>query len=83
MADIEDKERYADPIDAGCAQAETWLADKIAEHRYQMTKEATQYDAGRCRNCNEKMDDGRAYCDEECRDDHANRMKAEKRRGRI
>ena len=35
---IEDKERYADPIDAGSANADTWLADQIAEHRYQLER---------------------------------------------
>ena len=82
MAEIEDNERYADPIDAGSALAETWLADRIAEHRYQLERTAKQYEAGRCRNCNDVLDDGRAYCDRECLDDHSNRMKAEKRRGK-
>ena len=38
MVEIEDKERYADPIDAGSANADTWLADQIAEHRYQLER---------------------------------------------
>lgn len=28
---IEDKERFADPIDAGCSAAETWLSDRVQE----------------------------------------------------
>lgn len=81
MAEIEDKERFTDPIDAGCAAAETWIADKIAEHRHQLSIATIQYEQGRCRNCNDKLDDGRAYCDKDCADDHANRIRADKRRG--
>lgn len=83
MADIEDKERYADPIDAGSALAETWMADRIAEHRYQMTKEAKQYDTGRCRNCAERLDDGRAFCDADCATDFDIRTKSDKRNAKY
>ena len=83
MAEIEDNERYADPIDAGSALAETWLADRIAEHRYALEHAAKQFDNGRCRNCNDVTDDGRAYCDEYCRDDHAIRINSEKRNAKY
>ena len=78
----DDHERYADPIDAGSARAETWLADKIAEHRYQLANTAQQYEQGRCSNCLDGLDDSRAYCDKDCADDHATRIRSEKRRGK-
>ena len=81
MIEVDDKERFADPVDAGCATAETWLADKIEEHRYQLAQAATLFEIGRCRNCNDKLDDGRAYCDKDCRDDHSARISANKRGG--
>jgi len=80
---IEDKERYADPIDAGSANADTWLADQIAEHRYQLERNAQAFEAGRCRNCNDNIDDGRAYCDESCRNDHQARIASDKRNGKY
>lgn len=33
---MDEAERYSDPIDAGCARAEEWLADKLAEAQYQL-----------------------------------------------
>lgn len=77
-------ERYADPIYAGCARAEEWIADQIAEQRYQLSivKDNWPYGIGRCKNCGEHMDDARPYCDEPCRSDHWDRIKAEKRRGK-
>lgn len=79
---IEDQERYADPVDAGCAAAETWIAEKIAQQRRDSEAQAQSFDAGRCRNCSEKLDDGRNYCDEDCRNDHQMRITSDKRNGR-
>lgn len=80
---IEDKERYADLIDAGSANADTWLADQIAEHRHQLEHAAQSFDAGRCRNCNDKLDDGRAYCDTDWMSDHQLRIASDKRNGKY
>lgn len=80
---IEEKERCSDPIDAGSAAAETWLQDQINEHRYQLERVATAYVAGRCRNCETKMDYGRNYCDDDCRNDHQDRLAAAKRDGKY
>lgn len=79
---MDEAERYADPIDAGSARAEQWLADKLAEAQYQLGHAVSAFEIGRCRNCNDKTDDSRAYCTTECRDDHQARMRMEKRRGR-
>lgn len=79
---MDESERYSDPIDAGCARAEEWLADKLAEAQYQLGHAVSAFELGRCRNCSEKTDDGRAYCSEECRDDHQVRISADKRNGR-
>ena len=38
---------------------------------------------GRCKNCGDKLDDTRPYCDEPCRDDHWERIKSESRNGKY
>ena len=80
---IEERERFADPVDAGCAAAETWIADKIAEQRRQMAVTNQSFEDGRCRNCLDKTDDGRNYCDDECRNDHQSRVASDKRNGKY
>ena len=79
---MDEQQRYSDPIDAGCARAEEWLADKIAEAQYQLGHAVSAYPAGECRNCQTKLDDGRAYCDKDCTDDFALRQMMNKRNGR-
>lgn len=71
----------ADFADIGSDYTERWLEGAIEERKHQASI-AQQFKAGRCRNCNEKLGDGIAYCDTECRDDHSDRMRAEMRRGR-
>ena len=80
---MDEAERYADPLDAGSARAEQWLADQLAEAQYQLSNSIGDYLPGECRNCSTKTDDGRAFCNEECRDDFSYRQKINKRLGRI
>lgn len=79
---FEEKERYADPVDAGCAAAEKWIAEKIEQQRRAFEAQDKSFDIGRCRNCSEKLDDSRNYCDEYCRNDHQMRIASDKRNGR-
>lgn len=87
MVEIEDNERYADPIDAGSALAETWLADRIAEHRYALEH------AAKCRDIEAEICNGCSYatktawgkkCDSwvECRADVERKEKSDSRNGR-
>lgn len=71
----------ADFADIGSDYTERWLEGAIEERKHQASIAPT-YETGRCRNCNDKIDDGRAYCDQDCRDDHSERMRAEMRRGK-
>jgi len=70
-----------DIIDDANERADKWLNAQIEEHRYQMANAPADPNAGRCRYCNDKLDDGRNYCNEDCRDDHWKQICAEKRRG--
>lgn len=72
-----------DIIDDANERAEKWLNAQIEEHQYQLEHAVSAFESGRYRNCDDKLDDGRNYCDETCRDDHWERIKAEKRRGRA
>lgn len=72
-----------DIIDDANERAAKWLDAQITEHQYQLEHAVSAFESGRCRNCDDKLDDGRNYCDETCRDDHWERIKAEKRRGRA
>jgi hypothetical protein len=69
-----------DIIDDANERADKWLTAQIEEHQYMMGHAVSAFEAGRCRNCDEKLDDGRNYCDENCRDDHWKRICADKRR---
>lgn len=71
----------ADFADIGSDYTERWLEGAIEERRHQASI-AQQFEIGRCRNCDDKLDDGRSYCNNECRDDHSARMQAEKRMGK-
>lgn len=70
----------ADFADIGNDYAERWLAGVLDEHRHQLSH-ATAFEAGRCRNCEEALDDGRAFCDLDCCSDFADRQEAAKRNG--
>lgn len=75
----------ADEADIGNERAEIMLSDLIAEARYQLTKPSNDwpYGEGRCKNCGDKLDDTRPYCDEPCRDDYWERIKSESRNGKY
>lgn len=68
-----------DIIDDANERADKWLAAQIEEHQYQLSHAVSAFEIGRCRNCDEKLDDGRNYCDENCRDDHWKRICADMR----
>ena len=71
-----------DEIDIASERMQAELANRIAEFQWQLGHAVSAYEPGRCRNCSDKIDDGRAFCTPECRDDHQARMRMEKRRGR-
>ena len=70
----------ADFADIGSDYTERWLEGVLDERRHQQSI-AASYESGRCRNCAERLDDGRAYCDEDCRNDHQDRLKMSKYTG--
>lgn len=72
----------ADECDVASEYEQKWLTAQLEEHAYQISHAVSAFEIGRCRNCNDKTDDGRAYCTTECRDDHQARIRMEKRRGR-
>lgn len=72
----------ADECDIANDRAQAELENRIAEFRWQLGHAVSAFEIGRCRNCNDKTDDSRAYCTTECRDDHQARIRMEKRRGR-
>jgi hypothetical protein len=72
----------SDIIDDANDRAERWLTAQIEEHQYQMSATAA-FNAGLCRNCDEKLDDGRAYCDSECASDFEKRQRAHRRNGSM
>ncbi len=71
-----------DELDYAQERIDAHLANLIAEHQYQIGHAVSAYPAGECRNCQAKLDDGRAYCDKDCADDFAERQRMSKRRGR-
>jgi hypothetical protein len=72
-----------DFADIGSDYTERWLEAQISEHQYQLNHAVNAFEIGRCRNCDDKTDDGRTFCDLECRKDFEDRQKAIKRRGRL
>ena len=74
-----------DEADIGSDYTEKWLEGQIAEHQYQLSQAGNDwpYGLGRCKNCGEVIDDGRPYCEESCRDDAWERIKAERRNGKY
>lgn len=68
----------ADEIDRANDHLERWLQGRIEEYQHQLNQ-MVDTEQGRCRNCQEKLDDGRAYCDEYCRDDFQYRLAANRR----
>jgi len=70
-----------DIIDDANDRAAKWLDAQISEHQYQLEHAVSAFEVGRCRNCDDKLDDGRNYCDETFRNDHQKRMADEARNG--
>ena len=73
----------ADFADIGSDYTERWLEAQIEEHQYQLNHAVSAFELGRCRNCNEKLDDGRAFCDASCRQDFEDRLAADRRNGKY
>ena len=71
----------ADFADIGSDYTERWIEGVLDEHRHQQSIAET-FEAGRCRNCAEKLDDGRAFCDADCAKDFSDRQRMSKRNGR-
>lgn len=73
----------ADEADLGNEAMERWLQGRLEEFQFQLGQvgDAMEKEESRCRNCQEPLPQGQHYCGEECRDDHWERIKAEKRRG--
>lgn len=72
----------ADFADIGSDYTERWLEGVLEEQRHQLSQ-AKEFEIGRCRNCDDKIDDGRSYCDEDCCRDFEDRQRADKRNGKY
>ena len=72
----------ADFTDVALEYEQKWLQAQIDEHAYQLGREAIALTTGECRNCQAKLDDGRAYCDKDCAQDFSDRQRMSKRMGR-
>lgn len=73
----------ADECDIANDRAQAELENRIAEFQWQLGHAVSAYELGRCRNCSDKIDDGRAFCDQDCMLDWDDRIKAEKRNGKY
>lgn len=73
----------ADEADVANDYQEKWLAAQISEHQYQLNHAVSAFEIGRCRNCDDKTDDGRAFCNPDCASDFSARQRAEKRNGKY
>ena len=69
----------SDPNDMASAYEQRWLEAQIEEHQYQLNHAVSAFELGRCRNCEEKTDDSRAFCDADCAADFESRQRASKR----
>lgn len=67
----------SDPNDMASAYEQKWLQAQIEEHAYQLSQAGNEwpYGLGKCKNCGESIDDGRAYCDLDCAKDFQARQK--------
>ena len=74
-----------DEADYGSKREMAMLQAALEEHQYQLSQAGNDwpYGLGRCKNCGEAIDDGRPYCEESCRDDAWEQLKAEKRNGKY
>ena len=72
-----------DEADIGSDYTEKWLEAQISEHQWQLSHAVNAYPIGECRYCATKLDDGRPFCNDECRDDFQDRQRADKRNGKY
>jgi hypothetical protein len=72
----------SDEIDIANDRRDAELANRISEFQYQLNHAVSAFETGRCRNCETKTDDSRAFCDSECMKDWEYRQKMSKRVGR-
>ena len=73
----------ADFADIGSDYTERWLEAQIEEHQYHLNHAVSAFELGRCRNCEEKTDDSRAFCDADCAADFESRQRASKRNSKY
>ena len=59
------------------------MENRIREHQWQLGHAVSAYEPGRCRNCNEPVPEGHAFCDKDCSRDWSERLAAEKRNGKY
>ena len=69
----------SDPNDMASAHEQRWLEAQIEEHQYQLNHAVSAFELGRCRNCEEKLDDSRVFCDADCASDFESRQRSDKR----
>ena len=72
-----------DIADIANDRRDTELENLIAEHIYQLGHAVSAYEVGRCRNCGDKTDDSRAFCDLDCSRDFEDRQRADRRNGKY
>lgn len=75
-----------DEADMANDYQEKWLAAQLDEHKYQLNQvgDVWPYGIGKCKNCGDSTgEERRPYCSEGCRDDHWDRIKADKRNGKY
>jgi hypothetical protein len=72
-----------DEADIAQHQVDMFLTASLMKHQQSLNQVGNDwpYGKGRCKNCGERIDDERPYCEEPCRDDHWDRIKAAARRG--
>lgn len=73
----------SDEVDIANERRDQELANIINEFRYKLENPTVVFNSGHCRNCDETLDDGRAYCDSECASDFENRQLAIRRNGSL
>jgi hypothetical protein len=71
-----------DEIDIASERYEAWLQNRIDEAQYQLGHAVSAHD-GLCKNCAERLDDGRPYCNSSCRDDHQERIRLSRMNGKY
>ena len=72
-----------DEADYGSEREQKMLQAALEEHQWQLNHAISAYPIGECRNCQEKLDDGRAFCTEDCRNDFQDRERIAKRQWRY